>query len=413
MTIDLRADRREGRSRFLVGPIAVDSAASVESRWQGQEMSIGSIVSLILALAIPIFAGIVLNRFVLTKLAARIARAQNRPINSMVFEVVRLPIMLLSWLTALYFAAQVLRGEDLASLRWVNWGAVELWIRVASTLLIFYILYRALLFGLKIALGHADAGSSVLLQKILSAVFLAIAVVTALNQFSIDIGPVLASLGVAALAVALALQDTLSNYFAGITLALDKPVRPGDYVKLEGGLEGFVQTIGWRTTHIKPFAETVVVVPNSKLANSILTNTNYPDEGVRVYVTVGVSYESDLEAVESTALEVARNVVHSVDGADHSFEPICLFNNFGDSNVEFQVILRATSYSFNGRVKHAFIKALHTEFRSKGIEMNYPVRKLMADEGLLKALRPLSSHAKDASAPDPSAGDDSEGNAQG
>lgn len=352
-------------------------------------MSIGSIVSLVLALTIPILVGIALNRFVLTKLAARMAKAQSRPVNSLILEVVRLPIMLLSWLTALYFAAQVLRGEDLASLRWVNWDAVELWIRVASTLLIFYILYRALLFGLRFALGHADAGSSVLLQKILSAVFLAIAVVTALNQFSIDIGPVLASLGVAALAVALALQDTLSNYFAGITLALDKPVRPGDYVKIEGGLEGFVQSIGWRTTHIKPFAETVVVVPNSKLANSILTNTNYPDEGIRVYVDVGVSYESDLEEVEQTALEVARGVTKTVDGADHGFEPICLFKNFGDSNVEFQVILRATAYASNGRVKHAFIKALHAEFRRQGIEMNYPVRKLVADAATLSALKEI------------------------
>jgi small-conductance mechanosensitive channel len=351
-------------------------------------MGIGSIVSLVLALAIPILAGIFLNRFVLTKIAARIAKAQGRPVNSQIFRVVRLPIMVLSWLVAVYFAAQVLQGEDLASLRWVNWGAVELWIRVASTLLIFYILYRTLLFGLRIALGHADAGSSVLLQKILSAVFLAIAVVTALNQFSIDIGPVLASLGVAALAVALALQDTLSNYFAGITLALDKPVRPGDYVKLEGGLEGFVQSIGWRTTHIKPFAETVVVVPNSKLANSILTNTNYPDEGIRVYIDAGVSYESDLEEVERTALEVARRVIHTTEGADHDFEPICLFKTFGDSNIEFQVILRALSYSSNGRVKHTFIKALHAEFRAKNIEMNYPVRKLIADPSMISALRP-------------------------
>ncbi|MGV3618916.1 MAG: mechanosensitive ion channel family protein [Fimbriimonas sp.] len=345
-------------------------------------MSTPGLISLVLAFAIPILVGLAFSRVFLPKIASKIAQAQNRPISATIFEIVRLPVVILSWLAAVYVASHVLRGEDLAALRWVNWDALELWIRVAATLVTFFLLYRAFRYGLGLATAKLDAGSSVLLQKILSAVFLAVAIVTALNQFSIDIGPVLASLGVAALAVALALQDTLSNYFAGITLAADKPIRPGDYVKLEGGLEGFVQSIGWRTTHIKPFAETVVVVPNSKLANSILTNTNYPDEGVRVYVNAGVSYESDLEEVERTALEVARHVQATVEGADHGFEPICLFNDFGESNIGFQIILRATHYAPSGRIKHTFIKSLHAAFRDRQIEMNYPVRKLVGDPRL-------------------------------
>jgi small-conductance mechanosensitive channel len=349
-------------------------------------MSTAGVISLVLALAIPVLVGLAFSRLFLPKLAKRLARAQGHTANVTVFQMVRLPVVALSWLAALYLASHVLRADDVKAPRWVNWDALELWIRVASTLIIFYIVYRSLLYGLRLATARTDASSSVLLQKILSAFFFAIAVVTALNQFSIDIGPVLASLGVAALAVALALQDTLSNYFAGITLALDRPIRPGDYIRIEGGLEGFVQSIGWRTTHIKPFAETVVVVPNSKLANSILTNTYYPDESIRVYIDGGVSYESDLEEVEELLLDLGRRVLRTTEGADADFEPLCFFKEFGDSNIGFQVILRAKQYASSSRIKHAFIKAVHAAFRERGIEINYPVRKLIADPSLRQAV---------------------------
>jgi small-conductance mechanosensitive channel len=334
-------------------------------------------ISLALAVIVPVVVGFSISHLILPRLARRLALLQSRPVKSTVFYALRIPVLLLAGLCATYFAGVVIRLQNLKSLEDFNWSALDLWLTVSATLIAFFVLYRVLLFGVRVATVRADTGSAVLLQKLLGTVILAIAIVTALNQFDIDIAPVLASLGVAGLAVALALQDTLSNYFAGITLALDKPIRPGDYIKLEGGLEGFVQTIGWRTTHIKPFNESIIVVPNSKLANSILTNTFYPEPAVRVYVDVGVSYESDLQKVEQITRQVAIEVLKSATGADSKFEPIILFTEFADSNIQFTVILRADKFSDSGGVRSAFIKALHRTYREQQIEMNYPVRKLI------------------------------------
>jgi small-conductance mechanosensitive channel len=206
-----------------------------------------------------------------------------------------------------------------------------------------------------------------------------IAGITVLNQFDVEIGPVLASLGVAGLAAALALQDTLGNFFAGLIIAVDRPVRVGDYVRLEDGLEGHVISIGWRTTRIRPFGETMVIVPNSKLANSILTNSDYPSSTTRVYVPCGVSYESDLRQVERVAIEVAREAQESEIIADSSFQPFVIFDAFGDSNITFRTVLRVLNSANSGTLRSAFMKRLHERFAAEGIAMNYPVRKLMVD----------------------------------
>ena len=76
------------------------------------------------------------------------------------------------------------------------------------------------------------------------------------------------ALGVGSLAVALALQDTLSNFFSGVYLILDKPIRPGDFVRLDGGSEGYVETIGWRSTHLRTLAPSLIIVPNATLSKA-------------------------------------------------------------------------------------------------------------------------------------------------
>lgn len=200
-----------------------------------------------------------------------------------------------------------------------------------------------------------------------------------LSILGVKVTTVLASLGIAGLAVGLALQDTMANLFAGFCLVADRSIRAGDYIKLESGEEGFVETVGWRNTRIRLWANNVVLVPNSKLTQSIIRNMALPNNALSVYTWCGVSYDSDLERVEAVSLDVARQVLRAVEGSDLSYDPVLRYKKFGDSNIEFLVIFRAVDVGAQYRLQHEFIKALHKRFKIESIDISFPIRKLVWD----------------------------------
>jgi small-conductance mechanosensitive channel len=207
-----------------------------------------------------------------------------------------------------------------------------------------------------------------------------IGVLIFLDLLGVSITPILASLGIGSFAVALALQDTLSNFFAGIYVAVDKPVQAGDFIRLENGEEGYVVEVGWRSTRIRTLPNNVVIIPNAKLMGSILTNYYLPDKEIEVSLDVGVDYRSDLTRVEQVVCDVAREVLKKVPGAVSSFEPAVRFHAFADSSVNFKVVMRAKEFSDSYLIKHEFIKALHARFKKEGIVIPYPVRTVETRE---------------------------------
>lgn len=198
-----------------------------------------------------------------------------------------------------------------------------------------------------------------------------------LNGLGISITPILTALGVGGLAVALALQDTLSNVFAGVYLIAAGQVRIGHYIRLDSGQEGFVSDIGWRATAIRMLPNNVVLVPNARLAQAIVTNFDLPDPQLAVLVDVGVDYASDLERVERVTMTVGHEVMAEVEGGVPGFEPFVRYNTFGDSSVGFTVILRATSFVGQYTVRHEFIKRLHRRYEREGITIPFPIRTLV------------------------------------
>ncbi len=197
-----------------------------------------------------------------------------------------------------------------------------------------------------------------------------------LQLIGISITPILASLGIGSLAVALALQDTLSNFFAGIYVAVDKPVEVGQLIKLESGEEGHVIEVGWRSTRIRTLSNNVVVIPNSKLMGSVITNYHLLDKEMVLTVEVGVHYSSDLSHVERVAREVAKEVMKKFQPQVLRFEPDVRFHTFGESSIIFTVVLRAKEFIDHYTVKHEFIKMLHDRFRKEGIIIPYPIRTI-------------------------------------
>ena len=201
-----------------------------------------------------------------------------------------------------------------------------------------------------------------------------------LEALGISITPILTALGVGGLAVALALQDTLSNVFAGIHVIASRKIRPGDYVKLESGQEGHIHDITWRYTTIQTLTNNLVVVPNAKLASALVTNYSMPDGQIAVTVPVGVSYDSDLEKVEAVTVEVARELMKEIRGGVPDFEPAIRYHTFGEFSIQFNVVLRAQGFVDQYLLKHEFIKRLHLRYRKEGIMIPFPIRTVYMEK---------------------------------
>ena len=196
-----------------------------------------------------------------------------------------------------------------------------------------------------------------------------------LQNLDIKITPILTALGVGGLAVALALQDTLGNLFAGAQIIVSGQVRPYDYIRLETGEEGYVTDVKGRNTTIRTFPDgNLVVVPNSALASSIVKNFSLPQKSLWLVVTVGVSYDSDLEEVERITLNVARQVLSDVEGGLPDREPVLRYEEFADSSINFTVRLFVREFTDQFRIRHEFIKRLHTRYGQEGIEIPFPIR---------------------------------------
>jgi small-conductance mechanosensitive channel len=196
-----------------------------------------------------------------------------------------------------------------------------------------------------------------------------------LQSLNISITPVLTTLGVGGLAVALALQGTLANLFSGIQIIASKQLKPGDFVKLDTGDEGYVTDITWRNTSIRTFSNNTVLIPNSKLAEAVITNYYLPQKEIAVRVAVGVSYDSDLDKVEEITLEIARETMNDIAGIT-SYEPLIRYHTFNDFSIDFTVIMRAGEVVNMYLMKHEFIKRLHRRYAKENIEIPFPIRTL-------------------------------------
>lgn len=227
--------------------------------------------------------------------------------------------------------------------------------------------------------------STTLFVNIAKAFILIIGLLVTLEALNIPIMPILTALGVGGLAVALALQDTLSNLFSGVQVIVSRQIRPGDYVRLSSGEEGYVTDINWRNTAIQALADNTYVIPNAKLASAIVINYNLPEPEMSVLVQVGVSYDSDLDKVEQVTVEVAKQVMNEVPGGVPEFEPFIRYHTFADFSINFSVILRVKEFIDQYPVKHEFIKRLHERYSKEGIEIPFPIRTVHLAKGIGEA----------------------------
>ncbi|NBV14186.1 MAG: mechanosensitive ion channel family protein [Sphingobacteriia bacterium] len=222
--------------------------------------------------------------------------------------------------------------------------------------------------------------SSSILVNVARIIALSIGFIILLNALGISITPILTALGVGGLAVALALQDTLSNLFAGLQILASRKFSVGDIIKLETGEEGMVEDITWRNTSLRTFRNTLILIPNAKVASAIVTNYDKPTTDFLVSVDCLIGYDSDLELAEKLALKTATSVIHEFPEYNPASEPSVNYIEFKESGIAMRIFLPVVQFRQQPALKHIFIKRLHTCFKENGIEIPLPKRIVFTAE---------------------------------
>jgi small-conductance mechanosensitive channel len=323
----------------------------------------------LVALAV-IGVALLVRTLTLGQLAA-IARRRGRETADLFWHALRLPSVLWCAVLGLY------AGVGAATLPPRLAGRVE---TVLQALIIVSVTLTAanLLAALVSRFGERRTiavGVTGLAQTVARVTALVVGGLILLGQLGISIAPVLTALGVGALAVALALQDTLSNLFAGIHLLADRPIRVGDFVRLDAGVEGFVVDIGWRSTRIRMLPNNLVVVPNAKLAQSMITNYNLPEPRMALLIPISVSYGADPDHVERVLVDEATKAAADVPGLLGEPAPFVRFiPGFGSSSLDFTLICQVETFVDQYLAQHELRKRILQRFRAEAIEIPFPIR---------------------------------------
>jgi len=314
--------------------------------------------------------GWAVRRLILKALRAWTSRTGSRAGRGLA-EALSGPILIWAAILALHVGLQ---SSNLPG-KFTDWGAKTLfvlWI-VSLTLMCMRIARDSIRFY-----GSQVAGAlpvATLTQNLAQIAVMILGVLVLLDHFHVSITPMLTALGVGGLAVALALQDTLSNLFGGFYVAVAGQVRLGDYIKLNTGEEGYVTDIGWRSTTIRSLGNSMIIVPNAKLAQAIVTNYHLPEKRIWAMVEVRVSYDCDPDHIERVLLDIAAHGTREIPGMLADPAPSVTFDpGFGDSALGLTLNYQVAEFASQFSVRQELRKRIFRRFREEGIRIPFPAR---------------------------------------
>jgi small-conductance mechanosensitive channel len=324
----------------------------------------------IFLVVIGIAVGLALDRIPLARLQ-KIAEARQWAVQVQLVATLRRVVVLWSVIAGLYAAILVARTPPTLI------GPLTKTLMVLVLASATYVLGRlaaslvdshATRFTQKFA-GTSARPTTSLLATIAQLIVFVFGALIILDSLGVAISPLLTALGVGGLAVALALRDVLANIFSGLEVIASRHVRPGDYIKLDIGGEGFVLDINWRNTTIRDLTNNLVIVPNEKLASAVIWNYHLPKKDVyTLSIDVPVNQDNDLERLEQAALEVARGVMKDIGAGNGAPDPYVRFSTGSDGHINLTVYVQSRSYLDGARVRHEFIKTLNQRSLKEGVK---------------------------------------------
>jgi small-conductance mechanosensitive channel len=323
-----------------------------------------------IAFAITLVIAYVIRTIFFAAVRKATARAQSRA-GAILIESLRGPTHIWNVILALHFAIQ---ASDLPAKATAEAPQILQALFIISLTIMFMRFAGEMIrhYGSQVTDDSSTPVTS-LTQSLVELVVLLVGLIVLLNSLNVKVAPILTALGVGGLAVALALQDTLSNLFAGFYISVAGQMRLGDYIKLSTGEEGYLTDIRWRTTAIRAGTNNMIIVPNSKLAQAIVTNYSLPERRMGSSIQIMAGMEHDPERIEELLLEETRKAIPEVDGMADS-EPSANLEPTGDWSLVFTVGFSVTEFGKQASVRNALRKRIIKRFHAEGIGIPYPVR---------------------------------------
>lgn len=315
--------------------------------------------------------------FLIEKVLGHIASKTTTTLDDVILEKTKLPLQVLFVLVGLFISLKAfIEGKFYQE-------AIDKIFFVIITFTVAWFVSRLLSSALKwyadqLVRDKKDAitGQAIpTIRKALVFVVYIIAGIIVLRHFGVEITPILASLGIAGLAVALALQDILSNFFSGIIIGTDKPFKVGDFIRLENGVEGTVEEVGWRSTRIKASQGQFVVVPNRTIAQSVISNFSPRDKELTITQKIGVGYSSEVDDVKAALLEAAKSTIKKIPGTI-KVDPVVRFADFGDSALVFTVAIKVEKYEDQAPALDELRTQILASLRKRNIDIPFPTRTI-------------------------------------
>ncbi|MFH1500550.1 MAG: mechanosensitive ion channel family protein [archaeon] len=293
-------------------------------------------VLLVLLLGIRIF--LYLGQMILLRMTSR----TKTDLDDKIVQKASSPLTILAFLIALRISLSQLFLHEIV---------YDLSVKIVNSMVVIVLFYLVFVFvdlvvitavkkATKKTKSEVDDNLISLFHGVLKISLIVIAILYVLALWGVQITPLLAGLGIAGLAIALALQPILSNIFSGAAIVLDKTVRVGDLVYLDQNTKGRIDKVNLRSTRIVTFDNELIIVPNNKLADSMIQNVALPEPKSRVVVPFSVAYGSKIEKVKKVVLDEVKKIEH----VERDPEPLVRFLEMGDSSLNFKAYFYVDSF---------------------------------------------------------------------
>ncbi len=216
-----------------------------------------------------------------------------------------------------------------------------------------------------------DDGVRNSLRTLLGYVGLIIGVVTAIAVLGVNLSSLAIIAGALSLGIGFGLQSIVNNFVSGLILLFERPIKVGDWIIVSSG-EGIVKRISVRSTEIETFDKSSIIVPNSELISSAVTNWTHKDKYSRLIVPVGVSYNEDPERI----IEILDKVIANNKSIVKLPKPYVYFSGFGDSSLDFEMRIFIKDIDHRVIVQNELRITVFSAFKEAGVEIPFPQRDL-------------------------------------
>jgi len=336
-------------------------------------MAIEKLITFIFYLAAFYVASFVVT--ILINIIGRFASKTKTDLDDKIIKAIKLPIRYLAIILGLFYGVKY---------SGINFSIGRYGLNDALRILIIILIAFAISRIIKVIMGwvankkrketKSRGGDTLFIffRKIISVTVYLVALVIILGQLDIEIGPLLAGLGVAGIAIALGLQKTLENLFAAVFLVLDKTINIGDYVELSGGTRGHIADISWRATTITTLGENTIIIPNSDFVNQTVTSFDWPASQQYMSVTVGIAYDSDFAKVEKVLEKIVKFVLQKEKIKLEENDPIIRFDELGDSAVTVKAIFKVDRAADENKIRGMVNREILINFAKEKINIPFP-----------------------------------------